>query len=146
MDHTMTSSRFATAADAVAYILAGRARVTLVSIKTGTRFTYKVSQPTEHGPHFVSLLTGQNNDADFTFLGTIFEGKTYRAGKKSTIGSEAPSAVAFAWAWKMFSHNVLPSSLEVWHEGTCGKCGRALTVPSSIASGIGPVCGEKVAA
>lgn len=35
---------------------------------------------------------------------------------------------------------VIPPSLEVWHEGRCGRCGRALTVPESIASGIGPVC------
>ncbi len=143
----MSSSRFTTAADAVAYILAGRARVTLVSGKSGTRFTYKVSQPNDGGPHFVSLLTGSDNGADYTFLGTIFEGKTYRPGKKSSIGTTAPSAVAFAWAWGILqAHDLIHPALEIWHEGTCGKCGRALTVPSSIASGIGPVCGEKVAA
>jgi hypothetical protein len=34
----------------------------------------------------------------------------------------------------------LPDFIEVWHEGKCGKCGRTLTVPSSIESGIGPEC------
>ena len=34
--------------------------------------------------------------------------------------------------------------LEVWHEGRCGRCNRALTVPESIASGIGPECAKHV--
>jgi hypothetical protein len=34
----------------------------------------------------------------------------------------------------------LQDFVEVWHEGTCGKCGRALTVPSSIENGLGPEC------
>jgi hypothetical protein len=33
-------------------------------------------------------------------------------------------------------------NFEVWHEGKCGKCGRALTVPSSILTGIGPECSK----
>jgi len=28
----------------------------------------------------------------------------------------------------------------VFHEGACGRCGRTLTVPESIASGFGPEC------
>jgi hypothetical protein len=34
----------------------------------------------------------------------------------------------------------LPECIEIWHEGKCGKCGRQLTVPSSIETGIGPEC------
>jgi hypothetical protein len=33
------------------------------------------------------------------------------------------------------------TEFEVWHEGKCGKCGRALT-PSSILTGIGPECSK----
>jgi hypothetical protein len=35
--------------------------------------------------------------------------------------------------------------MELWHEGRCGKCGRALTVPESIESGLGPVCESREA-
>lgn len=34
--------------------------------------------------------------------------------------------------------------VEVWHEGSCGRCGRKLTVPSSIETGLGPECAELV--
>jgi len=33
--------------------------------------------------------------------------------------------------------------LEIWHEGRCGRCNRKLTVPASIALGIGPECGQR---
>jgi hypothetical protein len=36
--------------------------------------------------------------------------------------------------------NNLPNFIEIWHEGRCGKCGRTLTVPDSIANGLGPEC------
>jgi hypothetical protein len=35
---------------------------------------------------------------------------------------------------------ILGATLEFWHEGRCGRCGRRLTVPDSIASGYGPEC------
>src|SRR5271170_3081265 len=92
--------QFQSASVAVQFILAGRARFTIVSARTGARFTYRVVQPTENGPHFVKVLTGSDNETSYSFLGTIFEGKTYRySTRKSTIGEKAPSAIAWAWIW-----------------------------------------------
>lgn len=125
------------------FVLAGKARFTVVSKKTGTRFTYKVTAKKD-GPHFVAVLTGSNNESDYTYLGTIFEGKTYKHGRKSPIGPEAPSAKAFAWFWAMLSKGALPEACEVHHEGRCCRCARALTVPESILSGIGPECAGKM--
>ena len=34
----------------------------------------------------------------------------------------------------------LEDYIELWHEGRCGKCGRVLTVPTSISTGFGPDC------
>ena len=137
------AAKFQDASVAIQFILAGRARLTIVSARTGARFTYRVVQPTETSPHFVKVLTGSDNETAYTFLGTIFEGKTYRhSSRKSPISPEAPSALAWGWLWEMLMNGKLPASCEVWHEGRCGKCGRALTVPESIESGIGPVCAE----
>ena len=136
------------------FALAGNARLTLVSQKTGARFTFRVRAkdvPAREGAaapdatktlFFVQLLNGQDNDSDYVFLGTIFEGTTYRHGGKSPVSSDAPSAKGFAWAWSFLAKGTLPPGCEIWHEGKCGRCGRALTVPSSIASGIGPVCAD----
>jgi len=134
------SAQFTTAEIAKRFLLAGNARVTLVSLKTGVRFTYRVFQRDEKGPHFVSLLTGPDNTASYTFLGTIFEGKGYRHGRKSPLNDDSPSAKAWAWAWSYLAKGDMPPSCEVWHEGRCGRCGRLLTVPESISTGLGPIC------
>lgn len=124
------------------FVLAGNARFTVRSKKTGTRFTFKVSQKDEKAPHFVSLLTGNCNTDDYVFLGTIFEEKNYRHGQKSRVGTDAPSAKAFAWLWQKVQAGEIPESCEVWHEGRCGRCGRVLTTPESIERGLGPECAK----
>lgn len=128
-------------ADAVRnFALAGNATLTLVSKATGNRFTFKIRKKDETTPHFVKLLRGADNESDYTFLGTIFDAKHYRHGRRSPIGETAPSAKAFEWFWHGIEANHLSEQLEVWHEGRCGRCGRKLTVPESIVSGFGPEC------
>jgi hypothetical protein len=146
MNTTDNAAKLSDGVRARAFILAGDARFTFVSAKTGQRYTYRVTQPKDGVPHFVKVLTGPDNETAYTFLGTIFESATYRHGRRSRIGQDASSAKAFAWAWGNIARGILPESLEVWHEGRCCCCGRALTTPESIASGIGPVCAAKSAA
>jgi len=123
------------------FALAGNATFTATSLKTGTRFTYKIRQPKPESPHFVKVLTGPDNESSYTFLGTIFDGENYRHGTRSSITPSAPSAVAFAYIW---SHlNELAGKVEIQHAGKCCRCGRKLTVPESIESGIGPECKKK---
>jgi len=133
--------RIPESAAAKAFVLAGNAVFTLRSAKTGTRFTYRVRAGKGEGaPHFVSVLTGADNTGDYTYLGCIFEGGRFVVTSKSRISREVPSAVAFAWAWTRLSEGRELGACELWHEGRCGRCGRALTVPESIANGLGPVC------
>ena len=130
------------------FILAGNARFTLRSKTTGIRFTYRVrAKEMKDGTtlHFVSVLTGSDNETDFMYLGTIFEGRTYRHGRKSPIGSDAPSAKAFDWTFpKIMAGDV--EKFEVHHEGKCGRCGRTLTTPESVKDGLGPICRGLIAA
>jgi hypothetical protein len=124
------------------FALAGNARFTVVSKKTNARFTFRVRQP-EGKPWFVSVLTGADNESDYTFLGTIFQDGTFRHSPRSAIGASAPSATAFAWLWDRTRSNafdLMPAQVDVHHEGRCGRCGRTLTVPESIESGFGPEC------
>lgn len=147
------------------FVLAGNATFTLVSKKTGARFTYRVRMkktegvPYIPGPWFVQVLTGPNNEQDFEFLGTVFaptpikdlqraapDYHVFRHGKKSRVAETAPSAKAFAWFFeKVFRTQVLPETCDFYHEGRCGRCGRKLTVPESIASGLGPECASRAA-
>ena len=148
--HDMTG-QLTTADDAKRFIMAGKATVTLVSKKTNARFTYRVvaardkdtGELSPDGTLFVGLLRGADNTADYSYVGRIsrdvfWPGRKYP--KPHDVGPNAPSMLAFKWAWGQLAHGVMPEMLEVWHEGACGRCGRKLTVPSSIASGFGPEC------
>ena len=136
------------------FILGGNATFTVTSKRTGARFTFKVRKPSAEKPHFVSLLNGSDNESDYQFFGTIFNQEAFRHSKNSRITAEAPSAKAFAFLWhhidnapiKLPSGEIVPpmSLLEVHHEGKCCCCGRKLTVPESIESGIGPECAKKM--
>jgi hypothetical protein len=141
------TGRLATAMDAKRYILAGRATITLRSARTGARFTYRINKAEEGDTYFVGLLTGPNNFEDYKYLGRISR-EVFWLGRKvprpGDIARDAPSAKAFDWSWRQLVRGVLPDALEVWHTGQCGRCGRMLTVPESIASGFGPECVNKI--
>lgn len=144
------------------YVLGGRGRLTLVSRRTGQRFTFKIGRPRrpDDSRLFARLLTGSDNESDYTFIGTLFlqpfhthRGLTYpprfKHSRKSHIGERAPGVRAAAWLFDRVLRGsdeairALLAQAEVWHEGVCGRCGRSLTVPESIETGIGPVCAEK---
>lgn len=119
-----------------AYALAGHAIITVRSTKTDQRFTYKVSQPKSGEPFwYVGLLNGPDNTSDYRSVGVIRMPQA-EFFKSRHLTDAAPSVVAFRW----LSRNWESDKVEVWHEGSCGRCGRRLTVPESITSGIGPTC------
>lgn len=131
------------------FALAGNATLTFKSTTTGSRFTFKIRRADGEDPKrpwFVKVLTGASNHDDYTFIGTIFADGRFRHSQKSRIAPSAPSVRAFVWAWGKIEALTVPAALEVWHEGRCGRCGRLLTVPESVASGLGPECAGKVAA
>jgi len=133
------------AASALEFAMGGNARFTLVSKKTGERKTYRIRQPDVTKPYFVQLLTGPDNTSDYTYLGYItgdFPGWV-KAGKKGN--PEHPAFKAIHWAMAKLAAGEMPGQLEFWHEGRCAKCGRVLTDPASIESGVGPECAKKAA-
>lgn len=147
------------------YVLGGKGRITLVSRRTGARFTFRISAPRTPRENdcrlFVGLLTGPNNDSDYQYLGTMwtessrYHGRVYppayRHGSRSQVREAAPSAQAARWLFDRILRGTdddlaaLLDQAEVWHEGVCGRCGRSLTVPDSVETGLGPVCAGKEA-
>lgn len=146
----MTYANRLTTVDSVRqFALAGNATLTLLSLANGTRSTYKIRRPKKDGPFFVGLLRGSDNENDFDFMGSIHGAVAgsvglYFHGNKSKIRPYAQGAYAFTWFWFHLRENKISDSIEVWHEGRCGRCGRKLTVPSSIEHGIGPECARAV--
>jgi hypothetical protein len=145
----MSNHRFADLETARAYTLAGNATLTLESLKTGTHYTFRVRQATDKksgdpvpGLYFVNLLTtGNADEGNFVYVGIIRDGK-FTLTQKSGFG--VGSGPVHAWAFFWACTNAIPEQLAVYHHGTCGRCGRTLTVPSSIDAGIGPECLTKM--
>lgn len=144
------SGRLETLTRAREFTFAGNAYLTLKSMATGTRFTYRLARKeARDGGGFiyhVSGLTGPDNDQHYAYLGTIWQERQLRRGRRSVISVDAPIVRAFMFYLKMlWKAPCIPSSLEVWHDGRCGRCGRHLTVPESVARGIGPDCAGQMA-
>jgi hypothetical protein len=154
---TNPAAAFADLAAFRAFLLAGSAIFTIVSKRTGNRKTFKVSQAKgedKKGLFFVNLLVGSNNVEDYKYLGALFV-KSSRGPaadfethpslgwklNKQSWGTEAGEAVEYLVRHLngATDHDLFERA-EIWHEGRCGKCGRTLTTPDSIATGLGPVC------
>lgn len=133
--HKITNTK-----EALKFIFAGKSVVTFVNTNTGNRFTFKLKQAKDSNLFFVSVLT---NPDTYTYIGTCVEGN-YKHGKKSNITKDAQSVKVFEFMLSRLKSDNLPDFLEVWHEGFCGKCGKRLTVPSSILNGLGPDCIKKL--
>lgn len=143
--------------DLLTFMYAGNATLTLVSVKTRTRFTFKLrragadEQGRERHKFWVNVLVGQDNEADYKYLGQIDTppdraARYWYGQERSRIGRGAPSNKAFTWFFEhvVTAADMRAADLEIWHEGRCCRCGRKLTVPESIARGIGPECAGRV--
>jgi hypothetical protein len=147
------TAKITSAADIRTFVKAGNAYFTLVSTKTQTRFTYRIRQPENMDPNkpvwFVSLLNGPDNTSNYQYMGAFFQNSLwFNVGAKSRITADAPSARAIKWfldrILNPMSNDESLAQVEVWHSDRCGRCGKALTVPESIASGLGPDCRAKM--
>ena len=129
---------------ALSFILAGNAVVTLKSLKTGNHFTYKVeAAPEKEGlppAYFVKILAGPDNSHDYLYMGMMTKARGFFLTAKSRCSSDSPSFYAIHDTMEELIRGAIPHMVEIWHEGCCGRCGRPLTVPESIATGLGPIC------
>lgn len=131
------------------FILAGKAIFT-VSNGKGEHYTFRVKRKDNDAPrlpvYFVSLLTGPDNTRDYSYMGVLSEytGLT-RLTNASKMTDSATSFRVINWALKkVWAGESLPEGYEIHHEGYCGRCGRMLTTPESVAAGFGPECIQKL--
>lgn len=133
------------------FMMAGNATVTLRSMRTTQRYTFKIKKAKENPKYpdtawFVSYLTGPNNEDDYMPVGIINmrNGKpVFRLDRRSHLTVESAPVVAFMWTLRNLSEGNQTFGVEIFHSGTCGRCGRKLTVPESIQTGLGPECAIK---
>lgn len=126
------------------WILAGAAVFT-VSNPSGEHYTYRARRVEKEGKPpvwFLGLLTGPDNESDFTYLGTLNANTgEVRLTGASKLTADAKAVKVARWALgKVWSGRAFPEGYGLDHEGRCGRCGRTLTVPASTHQGFGPEC------
>ena len=140
------------------FILAGRAIFTLEcpdGFQGNPHYTFKVwGKELDDGSgktiYFASLLAGPCNESNYAYVGVLnSETGEVRLTKASKF-SETTLAVkllrrTIARIWAGERDAIEAAGFKVHHEGRCCRCGRTLTVPSSIESGIGPECAQIMA-
>jgi len=143
-------AHLSTAQRALQFITGGNATFTLRSKATGARYTYKVRRAKDNPAYanngvvyFVSLLSGPDNTGDYVYIGMI-KHNVFQLTRKSHMNNDSIPVKALAWSLRRLVGGILPAELEIWHAGKCGRCGRTLTVPESVASGFGPECAGKL--
>ena len=119
---------------------------TIHSGKTGEHRTFRISTQNEKaefapGKRIVALLTGPDNESDYTGFAFIDDQGIHVWSKKRDEG-----------LWDQYAEMLwslaLDASFSPWAErgyrlmmeGRCVRCNRKLTEPESILTGIGPVC------
>jgi hypothetical protein len=130
------------------FIFAGNSTFTVLNSASGNRFTFKVStsKNDDSAPFFVKVLRGNDNVNDYSYIGHIFKNKQdkFYHGKKSKVSSDAQSVQVASWLFSHLNNLDKFETIEIFHEGRCGKCGRKLTTPESVKSGIGPECAKRM--
>jgi len=147
------SHKIEDAAGILSFITAGRAVFTLVSKTSGERRTFRVAAPKDAQPgdalRFVSLLTGPDNTTNYEYVGLVTKAGEELVTRTSRGKMPTQPLNTIGWLLVQVQRAVRGESskldqVEFWHEGRCCRCGRKLTVPSSIESGIGPECATKM--
>ena len=129
----------------IRFFVGGRSVFTIDNGK-GTHYTFRIGRKTDTQPFFVGILSGPNNENDYTYMG-IYDPSTHnvRLTQKSKYNEESVPLKVIRWGIKQVVENKeLPSGYSIRHEGKCCRCGRTLTDPTSIELGIGPECRSKV--
>lgn len=117
--------------------------------KTNPHYTYKIVRKEgkngQPDAYFVYLLSGPDNFRNYSYVGKFNNLTGQLAITRNSKASDD------AWSVRIFRRAIArifeghPEAIEkagfdVHHEGKCGKCGRKLTVPESIKTGLGPIC------
>jgi len=121
------------------YLLAGKSIVTLTDLNSNRYCTYKINKM-DYKVWAVMLYVGAD---EFKYIGVIRDGM-FNHTYKSRVNEESFSFGLFDSLVIGLKNNwEVPANIEVEHSGFCGRCGKRLTTPESLLTGLGPVCAGK---
>lgn len=136
------------------YATAGRAVVTIVSRVTQERVTLKIKKMKDNEKRFFvnvrkSTEADDNNWRNWSYIGVFDLDRGFWTTSKTNY-DQGTGIKAAAWFLSIVANgdldnqNSLMEQADIWHEGRCGRCSKELTVPESIAQGLGPTCAGRI--
>lgn len=122
------------------YILGNKGVVTLKS-PTGVHHTYLFSKPRNEDqfPEDVRFVYALHDNNKLFYVGKI-ERNRFSLTKSSRFLWGNDIVKGAIYILRMANSLQLNTKMELYHEGICCRCGRPLTNPKSIETGIGPKC------
>ena len=147
----MISKEFVSAGNATFTIEMAESFAAKHQLKPHYTFKVKKKEASMKYPEswFVSLLTGRDNETSYSYLGMLDpkEGK-FALTRASKLKDESMVVKLLRRSleriWKNETQEIEAAGFKIHHEGRCGRCGRKLTVPESIETGLGPECAGKI--
>lgn len=129
------------------YLYGGKGIVTLQS-PSGIHHTYMFARPQEFEAFpddviFIYAVHSEKNSHKLFYVGMI-ENDVFRLTRHSRFGPHTEIVRGAKYIMKMMHNPNLNTPMKLYHQGTCGVCGRALTSLTSIRCGVGPKCRKRV--
>jgi hypothetical protein len=132
-------------------LTAGKATFTLAGMDRRWTFRIvKVENDDNREPiYFATLLTGSDNEDSYTYLG-VYQPQVgwVKLTKASQYKEDSEVVRALRWVVGLIYNNneaeVESKGFRMVWSSTCQRCGRTLTVPSSVDNRLGPECAKKV--
>jgi len=98
---------------------------------------------------FASILSGPDNVSNYKYVGLLnADTGIVRTTAKSAMPADSlPIRLlnrSLALVWSGNTGPMESAGFKLHHEGKCGRCGRKLTVPESIETGLGPECAGRI--
>ena len=123
------------------FLVAGNATITLESVKTRNKYTYKINKKDDNRGDlwFVKLMLNPNK---FEYIGFFKDNLEFKTSSKSKVREDSKSFLAIKFLLNRIDN--IPENLNIYHSCKCGRCGRILTNPESIKNGIGHECHKKI--
>jgi hypothetical protein len=136
--------------NALVFMLAGCSEFTMVSGNTGKKLYYRLDKKisSSNSDEFVYWLNVGEQNGTFTYAGVLFfdnNDKRFKFGRGAR-GKLNPSDIrvrSILFVLNNLNNNKTNMPLKIYHVGKCGRCGKRLTDPSSILTGLGATCARE---
>ena len=135
---------------ALKFMIAGKCEFILYSTKTKDKFYYKLTKKESRNSEneFIYFLNTKV-DGEYVYAGVMwFDEKQgefmFGQGAKGQVNGSHLNIRSLLFVMNKLSSESELKFCEVYHVGTCGRCGKKLTTPESILTGLGPECCKKV--